>query len=420
MRDASDTTATSTLTSAGIRQPPVGRGWIGRFSLAWLGFWMANLVPLSLLLPNQLAHITPHDKVRAFAMVNAVSAVVALVALPVFGTLSDRSRSRYGRRRIWIAGGSIAFAAGLVLTGLQTRTVPLAAAWSFSMIGLSAMTAGLTAVVADRVPERQRGTLSSAVFGPQALGVVMGIGLVAAFGLTSLEAYAAIAVLALAFTVPFVRHYREVPTDHAADLTLRSVFGTLRVDVRGNPDFAWAFGGRILVNVANSLGTCYLLYFLTDDLRVADPEGSLLALTVVYLVAGLLLTYLSGIASDRAGRRRIFVVVAALLQAAAGFLVAAQPTMGVAFVAAALLGGGFGAYMAVDQALVTQVLPDEHTRAKDLGIMNIATIIPPAVAPLIAGFLITSDGRGYPALFVLVGVLALLGAGTVQSIRSVP
>lgn len=397
---------------------PVGRGWTTRFALAWLGFWMANLVPIQLLLPHQLARIDPVDKVHDFAVVNGVSGLVALVALPVAGTLADRTSTRFGRRRVWIGGGAVAFAAGLVVTGAQTSWPALALWWSLTQLGLAAATAGLTAVIVDRVPVAQRGSISAAVFGPQALGVVIGIGLVSAFGLTDLEGYVLIAGLLVLGVVPFVRHHHETPAT-APPLALRDIAGSLKVDVRANPDFAWAFAGRLLVNLGNSLGTSYLLYFLTDALKVDDPDGTLLELTVVYLVAGLVLTYAGGILSDRLQRRRVFVAVAAALQAGAGFLLAVAPTLGVAFVAAALLGGGFGAYMSVDQALITQVLPDAESRAKDLGIMNIGTIVPPAVAPFLAGLLITSDGRGYPGLFTLVGVTAGVGAVSVYRVRSV-
>ena len=85
----------------------------------------------------------------------------------------------------------------------------------------------------------------------------------------------------------------------------------------------------------------------------------------------------------------------------------------------AFMGGGFGAYMAVDQALVTQLLPDATSRAKDLGIMNIGTMVPPTVAPLMAGVLISADGSGYSQLFGLVAVIATVGAFFVYKIRSV-
>ncbi|MFD3581104.1 MFS transporter [Streptomyces sp. NPDC058683] len=396
---------------------PVSRGWIGLFSLVWFGYWMANLVPLQLLLPQQLENIDAASKVHSFAVVNALSGLASLVALPVCGALCDRSRSRFGRRRLWLTGGALAFAAGLVVTGEQTTVTGVTLAWSASMLGLSAATAGLTAVIADRVPAGQRGVVSSAIYGPQALGVVTGIALVSAFALSPASGYLVIAALLIVCTVPFLARFRDIPYDSGPALSLRAVLTSMGRSLR-NREFAWAFGGRLLVNLANSLGVCYTLYFLTDDLKVPDPTGSLLACTALYLVAGVLASSVAGVLSDRLGRRRIFVALAALLQAASGFLLASFPDLTVTLVASAVMGGGFGAYMAVDQALITQVLPDAESRAQDLGIMNIGTVVPPALAPLIASFLITSD-RGYPLLFSCVGAAAAVGVLLVYRVRSV-
>lgn len=399
---------------------PVTRAWTARYGVIWIGFWMANLVPIQLLLPNQLAAIDPDGKVLAFAVVNAIAGVVALIALPVCGALSDRSRSRFGRRRFWIGGGAVLFAAGLLITGMQTSVAGLSLWWAFSQIGLAAMTSGLTAVIADTVPERQRGLIAGAIFGPQALGVVLGILIVAVFSLSDVQGYVVLAVALLGLSVPFLWKYVEAPAVGGGALRLGAIVRSLAVDVRGNPDFAWAFSGRLLVNLGNSLGTCYLLYFLTDALRVPDPEFALLLMTLMYLVAGLVATFVGGWLSDRTGKRRVFVLWTALMQAAAGGLLAAFPSFEVALVAAALMGGGFGAYMSVDQALVTQVLPDASSRAKDLGILNIGAIVPPALAPLIAGLMITSGGQGYPVLFTAVAVVAGLGAVMVYRVKSVP
>ncbi len=106
------------------------------------------------------------------------------------------------------------------------------------------------------------------------------------------------------------------------------------------------------------------------------------------------------------------------MQAIASTLLTVAPAYGVALVAAAFLGAGYGAYMSVDQALVTAVLPDAATRAQDLGIMNVGSVGPQALAPLAAGLIITSLG-GYPVLFAASGVTTVVGALLVFRIRSV-
>lgn len=400
-----------------VRTSPgqVSRGFTIRYALLWFGFWTANLAPVQLVLPDQFDRFDAAHKVRDFGLVSGATGLVALVALPVFGALCDRTRSRYGRRRVWIASGAAVFAAGLVATGLQSTWVGVGIAWLVATIGIDMATAGATAVIADRVPEDQRGAISAAIYGPQAVGILVGVGLLTAIGTEGVLGYALLAVILLACTAPFVRGYREVLPADLAPLSVRSVVRAMWVR---NADFGWAFGGRLLVNLGNALGTTYLFYFLQDDLKLADPATGLLVLTLVYLVFTLTATVWGGRASDRSGRRRVFVAVAAGLQAIASTMLTVAPAYGVALVAAAFLGAGYGAYMSVDQALVTAVLPDAATRAQDLGIMNVGSVGPQALAPLAAGLIITSLG-GYPVLFAASGVTTVVGALLVFRIRSV-
>jgi MFS family permease len=190
------------------------------------------------------------------------------------------------------------------------------------------------------------------------------------------------------------------------------------IDPRRHGDFARAFGGRLLIILGNALATSYLLFFLTDDLRVPDPDLGLLELTAVYLAFTLIATWAGGRASDRSGRRRAYAAVGAALQAVATALLVVAPSISMAIVAAAFLGAGFGAYLAVDQALVTAVLPDASTRAKDLGIINIGYLVPQAAGPLLASLIIGELG-GYGTLFAAAGVSTVLGAVAVQRIRGV-
>jgi MFS family permease len=396
-----------------------GRAWTLRFALIWLGLWAAQLAPVQLLLPLQLADVDPAHKVRDFGLVNGVAGLAALVALPVFGALCDRTRSRWGRRRVWVLGGVSGYVAGLLLTGLAGGWLTVAAAWLVAQLGMYAAMAGLTATIADQVPAEHRGAISAAVYGPQALGIVVGLGLVTALGGGPGVGYVALAVVLAVLAVPWLVRAREGTP--AAGERPRSLTGALSAMVeapRRSPDYAWAFGGRLLVNLGNALGTTYLLYFLTDDLRVADPEGSLLVLTLVYLVATVAATWGGGILSDRTGRRRVFVAGAAVLQAAACAVLVVVPSWGSALVAGVLLGAGYGAYTSVDQALVTQVLPDQRTVAGDLGVMNVAAVAPQALAPLLASLVIAELG-GYGVLFGLAGTITVLGALSVARIRSV-
>jgi MFS family permease len=398
---------------------PVSRAWTGRFTLLWFGFWLAWLVPVQLLLPNQLAALDSVHKVRDFAVINGVAGVVALVSLPVCGALCDHTRSRFGRRRVWMAAGIVVFAVSLAATGLQGSWAGVAVCWLVASLGFSMASAGLTAAVADQVPENQRGKVSAAIFGPQAVGILVGLVVVTQLVTGTISAYLLLALVAVVCAVPFVLRYRESAGNQPElPLSPRTLTGSMWVSPRANPDFAWAFGGRLMVNFGNALATTYLLYFFSDSLKLADPDNALLVTVAIYLVFTLLATYLGGAASDRTGRRRIFVASASCLQAIAALLLVVWPSFTSAEIAAGFLGAGYGAFLSVDQALVIQVLPDAESRAKDLGIMNVGTNVPQSLAPLAAALVITLLG-GYTVLFAAAGVATLIGAAMVYRVRSV-
>jgi len=412
------------MTTAALAEPTkaVTGGWIAVFATAWLGIWMAQLTPVQLLLPVQVeAQLTTDDwvqKVLAFGIISGIAGVCALIAYPLTGALSDRTTSRFGRRRPWIAGGALLFGASLGILGLQTSLVGVGVFWSLALTGFCVLTAALTATISDQVPVNQRGFVSGWISAPQAIGTILGLVLVTALIVDQALGYLALAVLLVLLVVPFLLLVKDPVLPAADRLTWSSFLEGFWISPRRYPDFGWTLLSRILVNFGNAFGTALLYQFLEHGLKVDDPEGTLILLTLVYMVFVILASLVLGKLSDRIGLRRPFVFVAAALQAVAALTLAFVPDVGVAFFAAGLLGLGYGCFLSVDQALATQVLPDPHTRGKDLGIMNIATAVPQAVAPFF-GALIVAALVGFPGLFVLSAIAATLGALAVLPIRSV-
>ena len=402
----------------------VSAGWIALFAIAWLGVWMAQLTPIQLLLPAQveaqLSATSWVDKVVAFGIISGIAGVFALVAYPLTGALSDRTTSRFGRRRPWILGGAIAFAAALVLLGLQDSLVGIGIFWSLAIIGFCVLTAALTAVISDQVPVEQRGFVSGWISAPQAIGTILGVLLVVVLLLSQVVGYTLVAILLVMLVLPFVLRIPDavLPVSDRAPLRLGGLVSGFWISPRQFPDFGWTLASRILVNFGNAFGTSLLLYFLQDGLRVPHAEDVLLMLILIYMVFVVLASLVLGKLSDRLGRRKIFVFVAAVLQGVAALMLAFVPVLGVAMVAAGILGLGYGCFLSVDQALATQVLPDAHTRGKDLGIMNIASAVPQAIAPLIGAFVVAALA-GFQGLFLLAAVAAILGALAVLPIKSV-
>ncbi|CAN5310297.1 MFS transporter [soil metagenome] len=397
-------------------------GWIALFATAWLGIWMAQLTPIQLLLPVQIeAQLKATDWVQnvvAFGIVSGIAGLCAIVAFPLTGALSDRTTSRFGRRRPWIAGGALLFAASLLLLGLQSSMVGIGVFWALALTGFCVLTAALTATISDQVPVNQRGYVSGWISAPQAIGTILGLVLVTALFTGQFLGYAAVAVLLVVLVLPFLLRVPDAVLPSADRLTLKKLIEGFWISPRQYPDFGWTLLSRILVNFGNAFGTALLFQFLQYGLKVDDAQDTLIMLTLVYMVFVILASLVLGKLSDRLGRRKVFVFVAAALQAVAALLLAFVPDLSVAFVAAGLLGLGYGCFLSVDQALATQVLPDPHTRGKDLGIMNIATAVPQALAPLL-GAIVVAALAGFTGLFVLSAVAALLGALAVLPIRSV-
>lgn len=406
--------------------------WIAGFALAWLGIWMAQLTPVQLLLPEQIDQIAPQgdgvQSVVAFGIVSGIAGVFALIVYPLAGALSDRTTSRFGRRKPWILAGALGFAAALVLLGLQTTMVGIGVFWVLAIVGFCILTAALTAMISDQIPVGQRGVASAWISAPQAIGLILGVLLVVALELTVLFGYLVVAVLLVALVIPFLALAPDARLDRAdrPSFSAKLLLAGFWISPVRYPDFAWTLLGRILVNIGNALGTTLLLFFLIYGLGSTDADTDLLILIVVYTAFIVASSLLAGRWSDRSGRRKPFVIFSAGMQAIAALLLAFVPEYPVALVASAFLGVGYGAFLSVDQALATQVLPDAMARGKDLGVMNIATTVPQAVAPLlgagIVAFLASLTGAvasGFVGLFVVSGVVTILGALAVMPVKSV-
>jgi MFS family permease len=393
--------------------------WVGLFSLAVVGTFVGWYGPLQILLANQAEAISPDGKEALLALTAGVGAAFSLVANPVWGALSDRTVSRFGRRIPFVVLGAVGGALSLLLLGQASGALALVAGWCLVQTLMNAPFAALSAAIPDQVPVTQRGAAGGYFGLSQIVGVVAGTGLAvagtAALGGTG-GGYLVCAAFVLVAAVPYVllRRDRVLRREQRRPWAWSGFW----VSPRAHPDFAWAWATRFLMNLGNAIALLYLLFFLRDAVGHADAESGVLVLTAVNAVAMLATVVLGGIWSDRLGRRRVFVCVAGIVMAAAAVLLAVWPTWTGAVIAAAVLGTGFGVYTAVDFALLTQVLPRAADTGRDLGVLNVANSLPQVLAPVVAAPIVTGLG-GYPVLYGVAAGVGLLGAVLVYRIRSV-
>ncbi|WP_369779569.1 MFS transporter [Streptomyces sp. R33] len=400
---------------------PVGGRWVGALSLANLGVWVGWFGPLQLLLARQAQQLTPDHKASTLALVTGVGAAVSMVANPVFGALSDRTTSPAGRRIPWVVAGVAGGAAGLLVLARASSVAGVIAGWCLVQLALNAAFAALTAAVPDQVPPRQRGLVGGWLGVAQVGGILVGTALATvAGGVTA--GYLACAAFSVLAAVPYVVMRRDTRLWPAARPAFRwrTFLTGFWIDPRSHPDFGWAWLTRFLMNLSYSVSTMYLLYYLTDAVHYEDDaDTGVLILTALNALTLLATVVISGVRSDRTGRRKVYVIGSGLVISAATLLLAVWQTWTGAIVASLVLGVGFGVYTSVDFALLTDVLPTAEDRGRDLGVINIANALPQVLAPVIAAPVVTHFG-GYTALYAFAGALALAGSVLVRRIRGVP
>lgn len=374
------------------------------YALAMIGVAAGWFGPIQILLPEQAARLAGDGgKEALLALVTAWGAAASMVANPLWGALSDRLGSR---RPVFVAGTVVGVAGLLVLANADTTTL-MATGWILVQVGLNGPLAALAALIGDRVPESQRGTVG-ALFGvAQIVGVILGTAVAVAVGSESLG-YLAVAVAVPALGAALLVIDRETVISRAAKT------GRLRWP---GGQFAWAWIIRFLLNLTNALVLVYLLYFLSDQVGVGDAATWVLVLTVVNVLFAGLCGFAGGVLSDRWERRRIFVAAGAVILALGTTLMAMVPVIPVVIVASVLVGIGWGAYIAVDMAILTHVLPDPETRATMLGVANVAGTLPQLLAPVLAAPIVTALG-GYRVLYLLTAAFALIALALLPRLKA--
>ena len=340
--------------------------------------------------------------------------------------LSDRTTGRLGRRRPYLLGGAALIAAGSVLTAVAGSVLALTLAYVVLGTGAIAALVATSAVVPDQFEPARRGVPSSMVGLGAPIGAVLGLFLAQLVQphLTAMILLpAGVAVLALVLLSVVLKDRRLSPDERPA-FALREFAGTFWVSPRRYPSFGLAWASRLFVFLGIAAVNAYQAFYLIEVQHVDEETvGTTIFLaTLILTVVSLIFAPLAGKLSDRVGRRKPFVVVAALIFATGLGLVAAASSIPAFLLAIGVVGLGQGVYLAVDFALITQVLPDPANPGKDLGIMNLAnslpTLIVPAVAPALLAIAATAP-HNFTALFVAGAIAAIVSAVFILPIRAV-
>ncbi|WEV53353.1 MFS transporter [Bifidobacterium sp. ESL0704] len=387
-------------------------------------FWMTGLGIVSIvLLPEHYKQVIGIRPDVLIGYVNACTAVASLVANLVFGTFSDRSRSRFGRRTPFILLGGVLGGVMLFLTGTTNNAVLLTVYYCLCMFGLNCMIAPMTATISDRIPSGVRGTMSAFYGAGSTIGSPIG-SLIGAFFVTNLIPGFALAgvLMFLGGIVAVVLIPREESADYlpAADKGFKDVIMSFRPPkFSTGHDFYKAFVGRLCMLVSYQMISVYQMYIVENYVgqSVKQAAATISVISVITMVVSLVGSIVAGPFSDFIGRRKVPVVVASVCFAIGIAMPWVLPTTTGMYLYAAIAGLGYGVYSSVDQALLVDVLPNKEEAGKDLGILNLATTLGQMCGPLIMSSIVVA--AGYSLAFPVAIALALIGCVFIMWIKGV-
>jgi MFS family permease len=431
-----------------ISQPRMSHLQQALLALYWFGtnaHWAAILL---ITLPKQ-AFLIGGDAVKGQTLgtVLLIGAFVSMIVAPLFGALSDRITTRWGRRRPWIVIGTLMNVVGIF--GLiyfprpnDMSSLPLfIVAFMWVEFWNNVATAPFSALIPDIVPPDQRGSASGWYGLMSMLGNFAG-GLSALIftrnGETNLVAIYYFIAAALVFgmlgTVLFVKEpevTRKLPPFQWGEF-LRGVIEPLR-----DHDFRWVFWTRFLMVMGTFTVQEFLQFFMRDVVKdfslfgkpVAQNAESAVSFFIIGLLFGAILSSLAaGVLSDRFGRK-FMVYISSALQAIVPIVFIFYAPFGLVVSLGLVFGLGYGAYQAVDWALASDVLPSQDDYAKDMGVWHVAFTFPQVIATPIAGFMLDkfqvvgaqngAPNLGYTAIFSLATLYFILGTVLVRQIRKV-
>ena len=377
------------------------------FSLLWM---TAGTSGSGVLLPQRFDELNIGTPEVILGAMNSVGCVFALIAN--------------------IVAGGLITAAGYVLAFSSATLVGIVAGWSIVQIGVNMMIAPAVAVLSDRIPENVRGTFSSfyggAMIVGQSAGTFLGSKFIDAMGV-------GFVIGAVLFGITGILTVIVWPAERSSKVG--SALDDTRQNVRLSPsaiaksfipptrncrDFYLALAGRLLLIFGWSMVSGYQLYILKKfcGLGKEAAASTLATMSVISMIVLIVCSIVSGPISDKLHRRKIIVAVGSVIIAVGLAIPYVMPTATGMMLFAGIGGVGYGIYIAVDQALNVDVLPNADEAGKDLGILNLANTVGQVLAPVATGAVVVATGS-YALIFPIAIASVLVGAAVIMLIRKV-
>lgn len=403
-----------------------GLGFVIALCAAQLSLFIALLGPVMVSMAIKVSTLTddPVERTDMVGTILGTGAIAAAIGNVFFGRLSDRTMSRFGRRRPWLVGGVLVMTLGLLLVTLVDDTLLLTLSWFVAQLGANAALSPLIATLGDQLPQHQYAKVSALI------GIMQNVAILGATWISTLFTDSMIllfmipAVLAVVGVVIYAVVLPDpVRTERPPKFSLVELLRSFWVSPLKHPDYAFVWWSRFLMILSAFLFTTFRLTYVQDRLGVEESAAPDVVFTgvLVYTVALVPIGYFAGWLSDKTGRRKPLVACSALLFAVGSYLLVHIDSPMEFYLVEVLLGAAYGVYMGVDMALVLQVLPNKEDTAKDLGVFNLANAGPQSLAPYLGaallGVAVSAEGPNYALLLGAAAAAAVAGALVIVPIK---
>jgi MFS family permease len=422
-------------------------------------FWIANnfhwQALLAIVIPSMVVKFLGNaNKDINLTLIVVWGTLVALVVNPLVGALSDYATFRMGRRRPFLIIGTVLNVIVLLLfafsPGWFSSTALL---FMFALLFLllqftnNLANSPWSAIIADKVPQNQRGLTAGFNGLFTLLGLIVGSGVAGIivnkndslpmYRNEIVEIFLIIAVVQILFVAYTVLTVKETPLVRGKG-TAFQIFPALKkffFKPSRYPDLSWVLLARLLV-MMGIWGVFYFLQYYFDDV-LGGPgvkiiflnkpfEGALFSGTLflpILLLLALPTTIFAGWASDHWGRKGLVYLSGAMMTIVCLIFILFQNQYA-ALISGAFFGIGFGAYTSVDWALTTDVLPPTNEAGKFMGIWSAMGILPQVIGITIGGIVLQllhtlPNHFGYTTLFLVTIVYFGLGTLVIYQVKGV-
>jgi Na+/melibiose symporter-like transporter len=390
--------------------------WFG-LSFLWNG-----LHPI--ILPALLLTFIPVSQKNSYlGIMTFIGLILAMFIQPISGSISDRTRSKFGSRRPWMFWGVLFVSIFLGLMSNSSTLLWLVVLYFLLQISSNIAHGPAQGLIPDLVPQEKRGLASG----------VKNLLEMSALVITSLTAgklmsednpsrafiiIAGVVLASAAITLFFTKEKKSDQDAQTEDFRLRDLIG---FNAKENPEFIKLLISRLMILFGIYAVQRFAQYYIQDWLGLANPEEITGNLMAAIGGAITLVVFPAGFIADKIGPKRLNLMAGFLASFGIAGLIFTK-TLAMLYVFGTVLGLATGIFFSVNWALAMKLIP-KNQGGKYLGITNFATAGASALVG-IGGLLVDKLNNlnpgtflGYPIFFTVAALSSLIGTLVLRGIK---